>query len=103
MLSLLALAPCDTTGSTSTTLQTVRKPIAELKGTALVWDCVDNPGDITNAKGCIFCGLKFPGGPSRIGSHKLIMGSHIVRWGEDAHVGPVVRHIVHNCPACHEK
>ena len=76
---MLALAPCDsdTTGST-TTLQTVRKPIAELKGTALVWDCVDNPGDITNAKGCIFCGLKFPGGPSRIGEHLLAHpGKHV--------------------------
>ena len=76
---MLALAPCDsdTTGST-TTLQTVRKPIAELKGTALVWDCVDNPGDITNAKGCIFCGLKFPGGPSRIGEHLLASpGKHV--------------------------
>ena len=76
---MLALAPCDsdTTGST-TTLQTVRRPIAELKGTALVWDCVDNPGDITNAKGCIFCGLKFPGGPSRIGEHLLAHpGKHV--------------------------
>ena len=78
MLALLALAPCDTTGSTSTTLQTVRKPIAELKGTALLWDCVDITGDITNAKGCIFCGLKFPGGPSRIGEHLLAHpGKHV--------------------------
>jgi hypothetical protein len=79
MIALLALAPCDTTGSTSTTLQTVRKPIAELKGAALLWDCVDNPGDITNAKGCIFCGLKFPGGPSRIGEHLLAHpGKHVI-------------------------
>ncbi len=69
MLAMLALAPCDTAGSTSNTpLQSVRKPIAELKGTALLWDCVDNPGDTKNAKGCIFCGLKFPGGPSRMAS-----------------------------------
>ena len=78
MLPMLALAPCDMTGSTSTSLQSVRTPIAELKGTALLWDCVDITGDTTNAKGCIFCGLKFPGGPSRIGEHLLAHpGKHV--------------------------
>ena len=78
MLPMLALAPCDMTGSTSTSLQSVRTPIAELKGTALLWDCVDITGDTTNAKGCIFCGLKFPGGPSRIGEHLLASpGKHV--------------------------
>ena len=78
MLPMLALSPCDTMGSTSTSLQSVRKPIAELKGTALLWDCVDITGDTTNAKGCIFCGYKFPGGPSRIGDHLLASkGKHV--------------------------
>ena len=78
MLPMLALSPCDTMGSTSTSLQSVRKPSAELKGTALLWDCVDITGDTTNAKGCIFCGYKFPGGPSRIGDHLLASkGKHV--------------------------
>ena len=73
MLALTAL----TTGSTTSlqTAETTRKPIAELKGVALLWDCVDNPGDITNAKACIFCGLHFAGGPSIIGDHFLSSGN----------------------------
>ena len=75
MLALAAL----TTGSTTSlqTAETTRKPIAELKGAALLWDCMDIPGDLTNAKKCIFCGHNFPGGPSRIGDHFEATGKHV--------------------------
>jgi hypothetical protein len=75
MLALTAL----TTGSTTSlqTAETTRKPIAELKGAALLWDCVDIPGDVTNAKACIFCGHHFPGGPCRIGDHFEATGKHV--------------------------
>ena len=78
---MLALTPCDaaTTGSTTTlqSVQSTRKPIAELKGNAPLWDCVNNPGDLTNNKACIFCGFKFAGGPSRIGDHFDDSGKHL--------------------------
>ena len=75
MLALTAL----TTGSTTSlqTTETSRKSIAELKGVALLWDCVDIPGDLTNAKKCIFCGLNFAGGPSRISDHFEVTGKHV--------------------------
>ena len=74
MLALTAL----TTGSTTPlqTAETTRKPIAELKGAALLWDCMDIPGELTNAKGCIFRGLNFAGDPSRISDHLEVTGKH---------------------------
>jgi hypothetical protein len=30
---------------------------------------MDTPGDLSNNKACIFCGVSFAGGPSRISDH----------------------------------
>ena len=80
-MELLLCPPCDNVetepSTTSQTLVCTRRPIAELKGNALLWDCVDKPGDTTNAKACIFCGHKFAGGPARIDNHLEDSGTHI--------------------------
>ena len=55
--------------TTPTTVVSMRTPIAELKGHALLWDCVTVSGDLTNKKHCIFCGHFFAGGPTRIDAH----------------------------------
>ena len=55
--------------TTPTTAVSMRTPIAELKGHALLWDCVTVSGDLTNKKQYRFCGHFFAGGPTRIDAH----------------------------------